>query len=626
MGLNQALSTALAGLRANQTGLSIVAGNVANIETPGYTRKTAIRVPVIAGDSASVAIAGVNRQLDQFVQDQLQTEMSGAAFARTSADILSSLQAVYGDPGSTNTIEAAFNRFTTALQTLSTSPESQSARASVLSAARSLAQGLNSVTEGIQALRSNAESSLNDSVLVANNAMTELAKINTQLQSSRSQDASTAELLDQRDRLVTQLSELMDIRVVFNSSNGATVFTKSGVQLVDGNEAGRFSFNPQGTVTSTTLWKSDPALSNLGTITFEFAGGGSIDMVATEGFRSGKIAALLDMRDNKLVQAQDQIDELAAAMSSALSDKTTNGVGVTVGPQKGFDLDLTGLKAGNVIHIPYTDTATGIKHNLSIVRVDDPSVLPLSNAVTNDPNDEVIGIDFSGTMADVVAQLNVAVGGILEFSNTGSTLRVLDGGGVNSFIDLAPSAPPASTTITQSSLTSGNLQIPLFTDGSSLYTGALTASGPQQRGLAGRINVNPAVLADASRLIVFSTTPPTPSGDTKRADFILSQMTKGTYFYSPRTGVGSSGSPFKGTLMNFTQQFNNIQAAAADDAERVSEGQEVILNTLQGKMKKSEVNMDAEMALLLELQNAYSANARVMNTVNDLFDKLLQIV
>src|SRR5204863_3406676 len=128
------------------------------------------------------------------------------------------------------------------------------------------------------------------------------------------------------------------------------------VQLV-GTEAAKLSFDPQGTITPNTLYNANPANSNVGTITINFPHGGSYDMVATNSIRSGKIAAYLELRDNTLVKAQAQVDQFAASMSSALSDKTTNGVAasVSVAPQAGFDLDLTGLQSGNVIHVTYRD-------------------------------------------------------------------------------------------------------------------------------------------------------------------------------------------------------------------------------------------------------------------------------
>lgn len=625
MGLSQALSTAMSGLRATQASIALVGSNVANAETPGYVRKTVIQVAGMTGDyGSSVLLNGVDRQLDQYLQTQLRTETSGAAYADIRSTYLQNLQNVYGNPAETGTIEDAFNKLLTAFQGLSTSPDSQSARIGAVSAAQTMAQTLNAATQGIQNLRANAETGINDSITTANNAMAQIAFINNQLQNNGKTDAATASLLDQRDQYITQLSSLMDIRTVVNDLNQVTVFTNSGVQLV-GTEAAQLSFNPQGTMTPNTLYNSDPTKSNVGTIAINFPHGGSYDLVSTNSIRSGKIAAYLELRDNTLVKAQAQVDQFAAAMSSALSDKTTAGAAApaSVLPQAGYDLDLTGLQSGNVIHVSYKDNTTGVTHNLSIVRVDDPSVLPLSNTATLDPNDEVLGVNFAGGMASVVTQLNAALGSSanLQFSNpSGSTLRVLDDGAPNRSDVLA-----ASVTTTMSSLTSGNPQLPLFTDNGGLFTGALTASGSQQTGLAGRISVNLGLLGDPSRTIVFSTNPLTAAGDTTRSDFMLTQLTSGTYRYSPQTGIGTTGAPFTGTLVNFAKQFISQQGEAATAAKQLSDGQSVVLNTLQKKVTDtSGVNIDDEMAHLLALQNAYSANARVMSSIKQMYDTLIQ--
>ena len=183
----------------------------------------------------------------------------------------------------------------------------------------------------------------------------------------------------------------------------------------------------------------------------------------------------------------------------------------------------------------------------------------------------------------------------------------------------------ASVTTTMSSLTSGNPQLPLFTDNGGLFTGAITANGSQQTGLAGRISVNLGLLGDPSRTIVFSTSPLTAAGDTTRSDFILTQLQSGNYRYSPQTGIGTTGAPFTGTLTNFAKQFISQQGEAATAAKQLADGQSVVLNTLQKKVTDaSGVNIDDEMAHLLALQNAYSANARVMSSIKQMYDTLIQ--
>jgi flagellar hook-associated protein 1 FlgK len=452
--------------------------------------------------------------------------------------------------------------------------------------------------------------------------MTQIAKLNTQLQGMNATDPTAATLMDQRDQAIDQLSHLMDIRVSSTGNNQTTIYTTNGVELV-GAQASTLSFNSQGTLNANSQWTNNPATSSAGTITIKLANGASIDLVANNSITSGQIAADLTLRDKTLVQAQTQVDQLAASMARALSDKTTAGTAApaALAPKAGFDVDLSNVLPGNSVNLTYTDTATNTQHQVTIVRVDDPTALPLSNAGGN-PNNPTIGINFTGGMASVVSQLNTALGGAnLQFSNpAGSTLRVLDSG------TGAATVNAASVTTTVSSLTSGSPQLPLFTDGSSLYTGAITGTGSQQTGLAGRITVNSALLADPSRLTVFSTSPPTNAGDTTRPDFLYSQLTSGNFTYSPATGLGSAQSPFKGTLSSFMQQFLSLQANASTSATQLQQGQDVVVNALQQKFKStSGVNIDTEMANLISLQNIYAANAHLMSAVQTMMTTLMQV-
>jgi flagellar hook-associated protein 1 len=623
MSLGSALATAMSGLRANQAALSIVSSNIANVQTPGYVAQSVNQIEVTSGDTgSSVMVTGVNRQLNQFVQSQLRTETSGGAYADQIASVLTELQSVYGTPGDAGSLEAAYSNFTTALQSLSTTSGSSSSQISTVTAAQNLAQQLNATTQGIQTLRTNAEQDLSISVGQANTAMAQIAKLNTQLQGMNATDPTAATLMDQRDQAIDQLSHLMDIRVSSTGNNQTTIYTTNGVELV-GAQASTLSFNSQGTLNANSQWTNNPATSSAGTITIKLANGASIDLVANNSISSGQIAADLTLRDKTLVQAQTQVDQLASSMASALSDKTTAGTAApaALAPKAGFDVDLSNVLPGNSVNLTYTDAATNTKHQVTIVRVDDPTALPLSNAGGN-PNNPTIGINFTGGMASVVSQLNTALGGAnLQFSNpAGSTLRVLDSG------TGAATVNAASVTTTVSSLTSGSPQLPLFTDGNFLYTGAITGTGSQQTGLAGRITLNSALLADPSRLTVFSTSPPTNPGDTTRPDFLYSQLTSGSFTYSPATGLGSAPSPFKGTLTSYMQQFLSLQANASTSATQLQHGQDVVVNALQQKFKStSGVNIDTEMANLISLQNIYAANAHLMSAVQTMMTTLMQV-
>ena len=483
-----------------------------------------------------------------------------------------------------------------------------------MSAAQALAQQLNATTQGIQTLRSNAEQDINISVGQANAAMAQIAQINTQLQGLKTTDPTAATLMDQRDSAIDKLSQLMDIRVSTDSTNQTTVYTTNGVELV-GVQASTLSFNSQGTLNANSQWNSNPAKSSAGTITCTLANGATVDMIATNSISSGQIAADLTLRDKTLVQAQSQVDQLAASMSSALSDKTTAGTAVA-GPPAGFSLDLSKALPGNSISLTYTDAATKTQHQVSIVNVTDPAALPLQNAPNANPKQ--IGLNFSTMTA---AQLNSAFAGSnLQFGLSGSTLTVTDNGTNSATVN------SASVTTTASSLTSGSAQLPLFTDGNALYTGVITGTGSQITGLAGRITVNSALLTDPSKFTVYSTSPATQPGDTTRSDFLYSQLTSATFTYSPQTGLGTATTPFKATLPSYMEQFLSMQGNASSSATQLQQGQDVVVSALQQKMKTtSGVNIDNEMANLIALQNTYAANAHVMSVVQSMMTSLMQV-
>jgi flagellar hook-associated protein 1 FlgK len=624
MSLTQALATAVSGLRVNQAGMSLVAANVANADTPGYVKKTAVQITTAAGSlGVGVRVAAVNRELDQYVQRQLRVETSGAAYATLRSQFYDRMQTVYGVPGSDSALETLYNSFTTSLQALTTSPDSESTRTAVISAAQVLTQQLGSMSNDIQALRSDAELGLSDSVTKANEAMLRIAAINQQLGASGASDGTTAVLQDQRDAYIDQLTNLMDIRVVPTDNNQVNVFTTSGIQLV-GTRASHLEFDAQGTMTPSAEWTDDPATRTVGTITLSASSGGTVDLIASKAFRSGKIASYIEMRDELLPQAQAQLDAVAGALARSLSDKNvaSTAAPASVLPQAGFDLDVSGLLAGNTINLNYT-TSTGQTHKMSLMRVDQAGALPLSNDVTPDPTDEVIGIDFSAGMASVLSQLNTAFGATgMQFSNpAGNTLRALDDGASN-----LVNINSLSATVTETSLTGGTPALPFFTDANASFSGAITSAGKQITGLAGRLTINEALLADPSRLVVYQTSPLTDAGDATRPNFIYNRLTKDALSFSPETGIGTKSVPFGGSLPSFMRQVISQQGDASEAAGNLKAGQDVVLTSLQQRFNDgASVNVDEEMAHLLNLQTAYAANARVLTTIRDMLDTLMRM-
>jgi flagellar hook-associated protein 1 FlgK len=615
MGLSSALATAMSGLRANQAALSIISSNVANANTPGYVTQNPNQIEVASGTyGSSVAMTGVNRELDLFVQSQLRTETSGGAYANQMNNILGQLQSVYGTPGGDGTLENALSNFTTALQSLSANPGDSSAQSVALSSASTLAQQLNSTTQGIQALRSNVEQDIGNSASQANADMQKIAQLNSQLQGMTSNDPAAATLEDQRDNAINDLSKLVDIKVVpSSSSNQVSVFTNTGIQLVGDAQASSFSFSSPGVLSAGSLYSANPSQNGVGSLSITLPNGASIDVVANNVLSSGQIAADIKLRDQTLVQAQTQVDQMAATLASSLSNVNTAGTAIS-GPPAGFSVDTSNVLPGNTINLTYTDSSN-VQHNISLVNVTDPAALPLKNAAGANPLQ--VGIDLSLTPAQIAAQLNSALGATgLGFSASGSTLSI-------TALSSAIKVNSASTTTTVQTTQGGVAQMPLFTDGNALYTGQYLSTGSQMTGFAGRIQINPAIVNDPSALSDYTAS--TAAGDNTRSSFMFSQLTAGTFTYSPATGLGSNSQPFTGSLSNYLQSFISQQGNAASLASQLQQGQSVVVSTLQEKFNStSAVNIDTEMSNLIQVQNTYAANAHIMSVVQSMMQTLLQ--
>ena len=216
MGLSSALATAMSGLRANQAALSIVSSNIANAQTPGYVTQTANQIEVASGGAGSQR-PGHRRQPparsvrpEPVAHRNLRRRLCRPD-GQYSRPVAERLRHAGRRRHARNHAQQFHHRAAGAVdQFRAASPR----RPSALAAAQSLAQQLNATTQGIQSLRTNVEQDIGTSVGQANADMSQIAKINTQLQGLSPTDPAAATLMDQRDNAISNLSKLMDIRAV----------------------------------------------------------------------------------------------------------------------------------------------------------------------------------------------------------------------------------------------------------------------------------------------------------------------------------------------------------------------------------------------------------------------------
>jgi len=623
MGLSTSLNTAIGGLNATQVGIGVVSQNVANAGTTGYIRRSVSTVEDYSGFNSSVQSTQVQRLLDKIVQHQLWQEASGAGYTSTRASALSNLDQLYGEPGSSTALDTIFNKFTSSLQALQNDPSNYNLRSNVLDAATGLARQLNTLSAGVQTLRSQAESGIADGVTKVNQLLGALTDVNSRIV-ARPADNTTADLRDQRDRILSELSQYVDIKTTEDSRGSVSVMTGSGTQIFDGTPTVQFSFDEHMGLSPDDQWSADPAKRGVGTIRMVDNSGNASDAIANKVFRSGSIAANIELRDKTLVQAQAQLDEIAAQMSKALSDQQIAGTPVTAGAATGFEVDLAGLQSGNTVTLDYKVTPGGQTQRFTFVRVESGASLPLPASASGDANNRVVGIDFSGGPASVAAQIQAAVGTGFTVTNTGTTLSIVDDGAAGTRDVVGLTARPTNTTLSSAG---GPAELPFFVDGlaGTPFTGSYEG-GSQTLGFASRITVNPALIADRSLLVVHDSAAPTAEGDDTRPSFLLDRLTKSQQSFTNAVGVDGNSASQNMTVATFVQRVVSSQGQAVEAAKRLDEGQQVALASIQSRFQEtSQVNVDQEMSMLIELQTAYAANARIISTVKEMMDVLMRV-
>ncbi|MGF3027075.1 flagellar hook-associated protein FlgK [Methylobacterium aquaticum] len=623
MSLN-ALNTSTAGLQVTQAAIGLVSQNVANAGTAGYVKRTLTSVSTLG--NSGVATGTISRTLDAVSLKQLRLESAGAAYTGLSAKVQGQLDALYGSPGSGSALDGVMNAFTQSLQALTSDPTSAASRATAVSAARTVATTISGIARGVQDLRSGLESQLGGDVASASTLLSQIADLNGKIAGTPKSDAGTADLLDRRDQAINTLSQYLDVQVSDQPDGSVTLLTASGATLVDHGAAASLAFDGRGALSAQAQYSADPATRGVGTVTATTPAGATIDLVATGAIRSGSIAAAVSLRDETLVQAQRQLDDLASGLSRALSDRPATGTAATANGLTGFDIDLTGLQAGNAVTLGVRNAA-GMGRNLILMPTNGAAANPIDPALTDDPTALVVPVDISGGPATFAPQIGAVLG-------TGFTVSATPGGAAGSVrilsdpAGLALTSASASVTVptSASDTKTGSGPLALFVDagtGNGVFTGSFEG-GSHLTGFAQRLAVNPAVTADSSTLVDYADT--TASGDTARPQYLTAALTSRTLTFSAASGIGGVSAPRAATVTGFTESVVDARGAASAEAQQLDEGQQIALASAQSRFgKESGVSVDEEMSRLIQLQTAYSANARVLTAARDMLDTLLRI-
>ena len=233
--LNTALRTAQSGLWTTQQVLDVVANNVANVNTPGYSRKEAQLDPVtLAGAGVGVQMKGLSRTVDQGLLATLRRESGALKAADIAATFEGRLQDVFGTPDSNSSIAHLLTSLQTAIQSLAASPDESLAARDAVRWAEQVGTTLNQMSGTVQGLRRDADQRLAAGIREASTLLANIADLNGRIVHDSLAGRDTTGLSDARDQAADHLAELLDVRVMTREQGDMVIFTAAGRTLVDG--------------------------------------------------------------------------------------------------------------------------------------------------------------------------------------------------------------------------------------------------------------------------------------------------------------------------------------------------------------------------------------------------------
>jgi flagellar hook-associated protein 1 FlgK len=346
-GLNASLATALSGLVAAQGSLEVTTNNVANVNTPGYSRQQAALVasdPVVVDPltfGTGVTLQSVQSITDPLLESQVQqqTQVQGQYSALASA--LQQSQSNFTT--STSDIGTAISNFFDSVNQLSTNPSDLSLRQSVLTAAGNLAGSFNTTADNLTEQQTSLDQNVVQTVDQINQLTQQIAQLNAQVSNLQDVGENAGAFVDQRQQAIDQLSALVDVSVI-PANNTLTLTTANGTPLVTGQQ----SFQLQTQLNAAGLHDV-------------YSQGNDI----TGAIVSGQLGGTLQARDQEIPAIQTQLDTLASGLANAVNT-------VQLG---GFDLNGN---AGTDLFNPPPVTGVGAAANLSVA-ITDPALIAASS-------------------------------------------------------------------------------------------------------------------------------------------------------------------------------------------------------------------------------------------------------
>lgn len=312
------LSIGRQALLANERAIGVTGHNIANVNTPGYSRQTPVMTasrPDQEGFGNGVELRSVLRSVDGFLEARGLTSASSLAGATTGRQLLDRLQALFpvGDEG----LGTALADFFTAANGVANNPQDLAVRNELLETGRTLAAQLRNAAGGIAQLQREADQRLGQAAFDANATLQDIAQLNREIIAAERGGRETNDLRDQRQIALGELAKQLSIQVVEQEGGGVNVFTSSGQGLVIGTEPATLASE----LDPGELGLDGNPLSRVGIV----ARDGNV--ISLSGEVGGTIGTLFTLRDGTLADDAAALDLFATNLRDAVNAVQTNALG-----------------------------------------------------------------------------------------------------------------------------------------------------------------------------------------------------------------------------------------------------------------------------------------------------------
>jgi len=332
-GLYSILNTGKVSLATHQHGVNTAGHNIANVNTPGYSRQRAIlenRNPFQMRNGylgQGVDLLTIDRLNGRYIHRQIVEKKSELGYHEKSYGFLREVESVYSDKENAD-IQNAMVAFFDSFRTLASRPDDLSLRENVRQKGTILTERFHKIDGELTRIQREMKPELDGITKKINGLTTEISKLNSEIAALEHAGHQANDLRDRQEERVRELSKHIQINTHVDNKGFLNINVDSGEALITGKEQYDMILTP---ATNAGGWDYGIAVNR---------GGQVVDI--THDLRGGELAAMIDIRDNVIEGYKTKLDELATGMSTEVNTIHTAGYGIDLAQRNFFDTDPAG--------------------------------------------------------------------------------------------------------------------------------------------------------------------------------------------------------------------------------------------------------------------------------------------